>query len=97
MSQISAGADPQVAKTIFLAEIDAALNFSMVEYADGRLDILRNGSAISPSPWPPAELPACVATFQKIARLAAAAAAAQEGLRPEQPESFRDSLHDSDS
>lgn len=63
-------------KTIFLAEIDATLTFSMVEYADGQLDVLRNGTSISPTPWPSGELVNCVRTFQKVSRLAAAAAQA---------------------
>ena len=39
----SSAAELQVAKTIFVTEIDVSLNFSLVEYVDGRLDILRNG------------------------------------------------------
>lgn len=65
--------DPPPWKTIFVAEIDPSLVFSMVEYNDGQLDILRNGTSISPSPWPGAELINCVSAFQKVARLAAAA------------------------
>jgi hypothetical protein len=65
--------DPPPWKTIFVAEIDPSLVFSMVEYTDGQLDILRNGTAISPSPWSGAELTNCVNAFQKVARLAAAA------------------------
>lgn len=79
MSEPSSSAELQVAKTIFVREIDASLNFSLVEYVDGRLDIFRNGERISPSPWPVAELHNCVTTFQKISRIAAAAAAARDG------------------
>ena len=81
MSQLTSSPLPQVAKTIFVTEIDASLNFSLVEYVDGRLDIFRNGERISPSPWPVAELHNCVTTFQKISRIAAAAAAARDGQR----------------
>lgn len=84
MSQVTSSTPPpQVAKTIFVTVIDDALNFSLVEYVDGRLDIFRNGEAISPSPWPVAELHNCVSTFRTISRIAtsAAAAAAREGAR----------------
>ena len=72
----SATAGPAVWKTIFLAEIDSTLTFSMVEYSDGQLDILRNGRSIAPAPWSSEELVNCVRTFQKVSRLAAAAARA---------------------
>ena len=78
MSQTIAAMELQVAKTIFVTDIDPTLNFSLVEYVDGRLDIFRNGAPISPSPWPVAELHNCVNTFQKISRIAAAAAAARD-------------------
>lgn len=74
----SAPAGPAVWKTIFLAEIDSTLAFAMVEYPDGQLDILRNGSSIAPAPWSSDELVNCVRTFQKISRLAAAAAKAAD-------------------
>ena len=61
-------------KTIFVAKIDPTLTFCMVEYADGQLDILRNGNSIAPEPWPSEDLDNCVSAFQKISRLAAAAA-----------------------
>lgn len=70
----SVSAAPAVWKTIFLAEIDSTLTFSMVEYPDGQLDILRNGRSIAPAPWSNEELVNCVRTFQKVSRLAAAAA-----------------------
>jgi hypothetical protein len=73
----SASAAPAVWKTIFLAEIDSTLAFSLVEYADGQLDVLRNGRSISPSPWSSEDLVNCVRTFQKVSRIAAAARAGQ--------------------
>ena len=60
-------------KTIFVVKIDPALTFCMVEYADGQLDILRNGDSIAPQPWSSEDLDNCVSAFQKISRLAAAA------------------------
>lgn len=74
----SVSAAPAVWKTIFLAEIDSTLTFSMVEYPDGQLDILRNGRSIAPAPWSSEELVNCVRTFQKVSRLAAAASRASE-------------------
>jgi hypothetical protein len=65
--------EQQAWKTIFVAEIDSSLIFSMVEYSDGQLDILRNGQSISSNPWPGTELINCVSAFQKVSRLAAAA------------------------
>lgn len=73
----SVSAAPAVWKTIFLAEIDSSLTFTMVEYPDGQLDVLRNGRSISPSPWSSEDLVNCVRTFQKVSRLAAAARASQ--------------------
>lgn len=73
----SAPATPAAWKTIFQAEIDSTLIFSMVEYPDGQLDVLRNGRSISPSPWSNQDLVNCVRTFQKVARLAAAARATE--------------------
>jgi hypothetical protein len=70
----------QVAKTIFITDIDPSLNFSLVEYGDGRLGIFRNGAPISPGPWLASELHNCVSTFQKITRIAAQAAAARDGV-----------------
>lgn len=65
-------------KTIFLTEIDSTLTFSMVEYSDGQLDVLRNGRSIAPAPWSSDELTNCIRTFQKVSRLAAAAARASD-------------------
>lgn len=70
----SAPVGPTVWKTIFLTEIDSTLAFAMVEYPDGQLDILRNGSSIAPAPWSSDDLVNCVRTFQKVSRLATAAA-----------------------
>ena len=70
--------EQQAWKTIFVAEIDSSLIFSMVEYSDGQLDILRNGQSISPNPWPGTELINCVSAFQKVSRLAAAAHTPQQ-------------------
>jgi hypothetical protein len=70
--------EQQAWKTIFVSEIDSSLSFSMVEYSDGQLDILRNGRSISANPWPGEELINCVSAFQKVSRLAAAAHTQQQ-------------------
>ncbi|HEY2584935.1 MAG TPA: hypothetical protein VGI81_04115 [Tepidisphaeraceae bacterium] len=81
MSQVTSTPVSQVAKTIFVTVVDPSLTFSLVEYDDGRLDIFRNGEAISPSPWPTAELHNCVSTFRTISRIACSAARDVAGQR----------------
>lgn len=69
---VSNSAAPPAWKTIFVAEIDSSLSFSMVEYTNGQLDILRNGTSIAASPWSGGDLANCVRTFRTVSRLAAA-------------------------
>ncbi|HSU66248.1 MAG TPA: hypothetical protein VLJ39_05235 [Tepidisphaeraceae bacterium] len=60
-----------VCKTIFFAELEDGPALSLVEYDDGKLDILRGGSPIPDGPWPVSNLPDCIDTFQRIAHQSA--------------------------
>ena len=55
-----------ILKTIFRADLEDAAVLSLVEYADGHLDVLRNGIALYGGPWPADELTDCIDTFQRI-------------------------------
>jgi hypothetical protein len=59
-----------VRKVIFRTDVSASLVFFLVEYADGRLGILRNGVAIPHQPWHDSELGDCIDTFQHLAHQA---------------------------
>jgi hypothetical protein len=65
--QLHSTTHASITKTIFKADLDETLVLAMVEYDDGRLGILRNGTAIEAEPWPTSELVECVDTFQRLA------------------------------
>ena len=66
MSSGYEGAPPRIQLTILQSAKDTRPLYTLVQYQDGRFDVLRDGVPISTRPWSKSEFEDCVATFHRL-------------------------------